>query len=70
MSSCQHFKRIGDNYGVSCQACGQPLEGFGFGGFFGSSLTGNEQCIHVWDKSRADGEECTYCYIMREQVTN
>jgi hypothetical protein len=70
MSSCQHFKRIGDNYGVSCQTCGHALEGFGFGGFFDSSLTGNEQCIHVWDKNGADGEECKYCYIMREQVTN
>jgi hypothetical protein len=70
MHNCQHFKRIGDNYGLSCQTCGQPLEGFGFGGFFGSSLTGNEQCIHVWEQSRADGEECKYCYIKREQVMN
>ena len=39
---CDHTKRIGDNYGVSCRECQAVLEGYG--GFFGSNLTGHEPC--------------------------
>ncbi len=70
MSTCQHLKRIGDNYGVSCQTCGQALEGYGRGGFFGSSRTGSERCIHVWERIDAEMEACKYCFIIRERVTN
>ena len=73
MSTCQHFKRIGDNYGVSCQSCRAVLEGYGYGGFFGSNLKGNEDCIHgeyAWYKESAEKEECMYCHRVRERVTN
>jgi hypothetical protein len=56
MKLCDHTRRIGDNYGVSCQDCGLALEGFGYGGWFGSNLTGREHCIHAWCKVSA-GEE-------------
>jgi hypothetical protein len=38
---CPHHKTISDTYGVSCQACGGVLEGYGYGGWFGSTVTGN-----------------------------
>ena len=66
MSKCQHRKRIGDNYGVTCQDCGAVLEGYGYGGFFGNNLRGNEQCIHVWMKISTEQQECAYCYVMRD----
>ncbi len=65
MDKCQHLSRQGDNYGISCQTCGQALEGYGFGGFFGSNLAGNELCIHVWVKISAQEENCMYCFIVR-----
>jgi hypothetical protein len=43
--TCEHNKRLGDNYGVSCQECGVVLEGFGYGGWFGSNLKGHERCL-------------------------
>ncbi len=68
MNNCQHLRRIGDNYGITCQTCGAVLEGYGYGGFtFSDNLTGNEQCIHVWVKISAEQEECTYCHVMRER---
>jgi hypothetical protein len=67
MNKCQHLSRQGDNYGITCQTCGAVLEGYGYGGFFGSNLKGNEQCIHVWFKISAEQEECLYCHIMRER---
>ncbi len=67
MSTCQHFKRQGDNYGITCQTCGAVLEGYGYGGFFGSNLKGNEQCLHVWLKISAEQEECLYCHSARER---
>jgi len=73
MNNCQHLRRQGDNYGVTCQTCGAALEGYGFGGFFGSNLTGNEQCLHgenAWYKISAEQEECQYCHRMRERLTN
>jgi hypothetical protein len=70
MSRCQHFKHIGDNYGISCQTCGEQLEGYGYGGFFGNNLIGNEHCIHVWLKTSAEKEECNYCHRVRDRVTN
>jgi len=66
---CDHNKRIGDNYGVSCQACQAVLEGFGFGGFFGSNLTGHERCLHgAWYQISDTAEECLYCHTTRESA--
>lgn len=64
---CEHNKRIGDNYGLSCQDCGEQLEGYGHGGWFGSSLKGHEKCIHAWGNISADKEQCTYCFSERER---
>ena len=64
---CEHNKKIGDNYGISCQSCGQALEGYGYGGFFGSNLKGNEHCMHgAWYKINASEEECLYCQSIRK----
>ena len=68
MQICEHTKRIGDNYGVSCQDCGIALEGFGYGGWFGSNLTDMEHCIHAWCKVSAGEEECLYCHRTRERA--
>ena len=40
---CEHHKRIGDNYGVTCQDCKEVLEGYGYGGWFGSNLNMNDR---------------------------
>ncbi len=32
MSQCSHNHRIGDNYGVTCQDCGEVLAGYGYWG--------------------------------------
>jgi hypothetical protein len=63
---CAHNKKIGDNYGLSCQECGQVLEGYGWGGWFGSNLKGNERCIHVWYPINHSEEECMYCHSIRK----
>jgi hypothetical protein len=68
MQICEHTKRIGDNYGVSCQDCGIVLEGFGYGGWLGSNLTGRERCLHAWWKVSAGEEECLYCHTRRERT--
>lgn len=68
MSACQHHKQIGDNYGITCQGCGAVLEGYGYGGFFGSNLKGHEHCIHVWAKISVEQEECLYCHRVRERA--
>ena len=68
--NCEHTKRIGDNYGLSCQDCGKVLEGYGYGGWFGNNLKGNEQCIHgenAWYKINDVEEECLYCQRIRER---
>lgn len=61
MSDCPHNSVIGDNYGSTCQDCGEQLSGFGYGGWFGSLLTGQETCIHQWLSDGEDGEVCPYC---------
>ena len=66
---CDHTKRIGDNYGVSCQECQAVLEGYGYGGFFGSNLTGHEKCVHgTWYTISDAEEECLYCHRTRERA--
>ena len=61
MNDCKHLSRVGDNYGESCQDCGQQLSGFGFGGWFGANITGNERCIHSWTPASTDVRYCIYC---------
>jgi hypothetical protein len=63
---CDHNKRIGDNYGVTCQDCGEILEGYGYGDWLGSKVYG-KKCIHVWRKISASEEECNYCQARRER---
>ena len=66
---CDHTKQIGDHYGISCQACQAVLEGYGFGGFFGSHLTGHEPCLHgAWYAVSETAEECLYCHTTRERT--
>jgi len=66
--NCQHERKIGDNYGLSCQDCNEALEGYGYGGFFGSNLKGNEGCIHgMWCIVSPEQEECYYCNRTRER---
>jgi hypothetical protein len=68
--NCDHNKRIGDNYGVSCQACGEILEGYGYGGWFD---LGSKKCIHgAWYPINAIDEECMYCHSVRtrEKIIN
>jgi hypothetical protein len=66
---CDHNKRIGENYGISCQECQAVLEGYGFGGWFGSNLTGHEKCIHgAWYTISDNVEECLYCHRTRKRA--
>lgn len=66
MDTCQHKSIIGDNYGESCRDCGKQLRGYGYGGFFGSRLSGDEKCIHLWSSMGEGGEEvCVYCEVFR-----
>jgi hypothetical protein len=67
---CEHNRKIGDNYGLSCQDCGAVLEGYGNGGWFGSNLKGNERCIHganAWYTISDLEEACMYCQVIRER---
>ena len=65
--NCEHQKRIGDNYGVTCQDCKEVLEGYGYGGWFGSNLKVNERCIHIWWKVSTEEEEYMYCHVIGER---
>jgi len=61
---CSHARKIGDNYGLTCQDCGETIEGYG--GWFGSNLNGNETCSHGSRyKSNDLEEECVYCQSIR-----
>ena len=66
-STCLHLRTEGDNNGESCYDCGKQLRGYGYGGWFGSNLTGTEICIHQWQSASPDSEEqvCTFCESFR-----
>lgn len=67
MNTCPHKSVVGDNYGTSCRDCGIQLTGFGYGGFFGRNLIGNEKCIHVWSPMGEGGEEvCIHCEAFKQ----
>lgn len=51
--ACQHNRRIGDNYGISCMDCGAQLAGYGNNGEFAS-------CLHEW-YYHGDIHHCMYC---------
>lgn len=67
--TCPHNTRVGDNYGESCMDCGKQLSGYGYGGWFGSRISGtqvkNPKCIHVFAPVEG-GEACIYCEEWRE----
>jgi hypothetical protein len=63
--ACEHLRRIGDNYGVSCQDCGAKLEGYGFVEF-GRNLTPKDECVyHIVMKN---GDQCIYCHRERDAL--
>jgi len=51
---------------------GETIEGYGYGGWFGSNLKGNERCMHEWVKISEDKDQCMYCFTEqeREKKTN
>lgn len=62
---CTHLSIRGDNYGETCNQCGEQLAGYGCGGFFGSNLTGYEKCIHVFSPMFiGGGRACIYCQLI------
>jgi hypothetical protein len=65
MADCQHLRRIGDNYGITCQDCNKPLEGYGYNDWLGRVTRGIE-CIHVWSKITVTLERCIYCETERD----
>lgn len=62
---CDHKRVLGDNYGMTCQECGEPLAGYGYGGWFGSLLGEVKACIHVFINGA-----CLYCEMSEEQDEN
>ena len=58
---CKHNKQIGDNYVITCQDCGQVLEGYGYW------AEGTRTCHHRWYKISEDEEQCMYCEAIRER---
>lgn len=61
---CQHLRRIGDNYGVSCGDCGAQLCGMGFWGE-GKLYKEARVCIHDWVEWNETEEVCTFCQAVR-----
>lgn len=60
-STCSHNRTESDNYGESCYDCGKPLRGFGYGGWFGTNLSIESQCIHEWFRIGDGYRQCMYC---------
>lgn len=58
---CQHSRRQGDNYGVTCMECGETIAGYGFWG------EGSKTCIHEWGRMDDESKEemCIYCQVYR-----
>ena len=65
MNTCKHYRKVGDNYGVSCSDCHEQLSGFGYGGWFGKNIPESVKCIHHW-MPMDDGEVCLYCEQWRK----
>ena len=61
--ACGHPIRQGDNYGESCQACGERLAGYGYWG-------SHRDCLHQYASMGDDSEYefCMYCEDVRKKV--
>lgn len=57
---CQHNNKIGDNYGMSCQDCGERLEGYGY-------WAHEKDCLHRFLPVGDTEEVCTYCEMWRRK---
>lgn len=57
---CQHNNKIGDNYGMSCQDCGERLEGYGY-------WAHEKDCLHRFLPVGDTEEICTYCEMWRRK---
>ena len=55
--TCEHRRRVGDNYGTSCMDCGAQLRGYGYWGNY-------KTCIHLFVSSY-DGtyQVCIFCEL-------
>lgn len=52
---CLHDRKVGDNYGISCQDCGAQLEGYGYWGR-------HKKCIHRFANIYGNEQRaCMYC---------
>lgn len=59
---CDHPMKIGDNYGESCQVCGERTAGMGYRASF-------RDCLHSYLSMGDESgyEMCMYCEDMREK---
>ena len=59
---CDHPIRQGDNYGESCQVCGERLAGYGYWG-------AHRDCLHQYASMGDDSEYefCMYCEDVRRK---
>jgi hypothetical protein len=49
-----HERKMGDHYGLSCDDCGAPLEGYGCGG------EGDGTCHHRFVPHGSESKVCVY----------
>lgn len=61
---CSHNRTQGDNYGVTCLDCGEPIAGYGYWG------EGSKTCRHSWVRMDDESTEeiCIYCQACRLAV--
>jgi len=55
MENCRHSSIIGDNYGETCQDCGEVLSGYGYW------AEGQNYCNHRYLDAGNEYEICTFC---------
>ena len=65
---CSHSSIRGDNYGTTCNICGEVLEGYGEWGEDGKGNAQHE-CKHSFVSEAPDSENeiCVYCEITRKK---
>lgn len=67
--ACRLDSRMDDEYGVTCGECGQVLEGYGYSGWLGSYLTGEERCVHAqWYVISGGRKACPYCREIMDDI--
>lgn len=59
--TCSHDSQIGDNYGLSCEDCGEVLAGYGYGGWFGNNIKPGIKCKHKFVDCGDGYKVCLYC---------